>query len=694
MELEGLTVAEDRDFLKRLLRTRNLPRFVKEKLPGLHGVRLVVPESAKFLMDGAADLAPELIATSELRGFTDEQRTLSLEDRQRTIEQVILLLDQYYVHLPMKRAMHAVDPVQRLRILGHELEQGSADPMSDLDFYREIIAACDSLRDLHTAYRLPRPFRGKVAWLPFLIEECFDRETKERRYLVSKLVGNPGPETFERGVEVMSWNGIPIGRFVGRLAAQMPSGNPAARWARAMNSLTLRSVTRGQIPDEDFVRLQYRTLDGRTAHYQQAWLLIEPTAASRNLSPENFARVESAGLGLDDHTDDLQQAKKVLFASDKVAQEEQITMDAGPKATPGGAGSHADGEATILPTIFQARRVYREDGKAFGYVRIFSFNIDDADEFVDEFRRLLGRLPQDGLIIDMRGNGGGLIHAAERALGLLSPRPIEPEPAQFINTSATLRLCRRHRVSQRLKGLVLEPWLDSMERSVASGATHSLGFPITPPEDCERTGQQYQGPKVLIVDGLCYSAADMFIAGFKDHDLGRIVGLHDSTGAGGANVWSHRLLRYLSAGQPGRGGLRRLPKGTDLRIAVRRTLRVGPNSGEVIEDFGIVPDQIHLMTENDIRGKNDDLIATAIEALQALPSHRLAVARSINALEVDAPGADWVQITRAERPIGTFYLDSLGHTRLDVHGLGAPGEEVEFVAYIDGQPVAGTRYVL
>ena len=694
MELEGLTVAEDRDILKRLLRARNLPHFIKEKLPALHGVELVVPESAQFLTDGAADLAPELIAPGELREFLDVQRMLDLEDRQRTIEQVILLLNRYYVHLPMKKTMHAVDPVQRLRILSHELEQGSGEPMLDLDFYREVIAACDSLRDLHTAYRLPRPFRGKVAWLPYLIEECFDRETKQRRYLISKLIANPGPDSFEAGVEVLSWNGVPIDRFVKRIAAQMPSGNPAACWARAMNSLTVRSITRGQIPDEDFVRLQYRTRDGRTAHYEQAWLLFEPSAGSRNLSPENFGRVEAAGLGLDDHTDDLQQAKKALFASDRIAQEEQISMGAGLAAVTAGADSDTDEEATTLPTIFQARRVYSEDNNAFGYLRIFSFNIDNADEFVDELRRLLGCLPQDGLIIDVRGNGGGLIHAAERALGLLSPRAVEPEPAQFINTPATLRLCRRHSVSQRLQGLVLAPWLDSMERSVASGATHSLGFPITPPEDCKRTGQQYQGPKVLIVDGLCYSAADMFIAGFKDHNLGWIIGLHNSTGAGGANVWSHRLLRYLAVDQPGHGGLRRLPGGADLRIAVRRTLRVGPNAGEVIEDFGIAPDQIHLMTENDIRGKNEDLIATAVEALQSLPYYRLSVTRDHEAVEVEAPGADWVQVTRAERPLGSFDLGSTGRTRLAGQRLGAAGQEVEFAAFAEGQPVASTRYIL
>ena len=31
-----------------------------------------------------------------------------------------------------------------------------------------------SLRDLHTNYLLPGPYRGRVAFLPFLVEEFFE----------------------------------------------------------------------------------------------------------------------------------------------------------------------------------------------------------------------------------------------------------------------------------------------------------------------------------------------------------------------------------------------------------------------------------------------------------------------------------------------------------------------------------------
>jgi hypothetical protein len=71
----------------------------------------------------------------------------------------------------------------------------------------------------------------------------------------------------------------------------------------------------------------------------------------------------------------------------------------------------------------------------------FSFSVADPAKFVDEVERLLQLLPPNGLIIDVHGNGGGHIHAAELCLQLLTHDRIEPERAQFINSRLTLRLC-------------------------------------------------------------------------------------------------------------------------------------------------------------------------------------------------------------------------------------------------------------
>ena len=231
-----------------------------------------------------------------------------------------------------------------------------------------------------------------------------------------------------------------------------------------------------------------------------------------------------------------------------------------------------------------------------------------------------GALPDTGLILDVRGNAGGLIHAAEQVLELFSPRPIEPQRFQFINSPANLDLCRKHAPSTMFDNFSLEEWIGSMEQSVATAATHSFGFPITDPDACNRRGQCYQGPVVLIVDGLCYSATDMFATGFQDHELGSIIGVDTNTGAGGANGWSHGTLRRLAGPE---SGLRRLPGGADLRVAIRRALRVGPNAGALVEDFGIQIKKPYRLTKDDILKENCDLIQTAITVLEAQPDYRL-----------------------------------------------------------------------
>jgi hypothetical protein len=268
-------------------------------------------------------------------------------------------------------------------------------------------------------------------------------------------------------------------------------------------------------------------------------------------------------------------------------------------SAPPAAGGEVPG---TMPHVFRARSVVTESG-TFGHVRIFTFNVGDADGFVAEFVRLVGLLPQDGLILDVRGNGGGHIVASELTLQTLTPRRIVPEPAQFIATPLNTRICRAHGdIPDRddpTDRIDLGPWFRSLDRAAATGAPYSAAFPITPEDGANAIGQRYQGPVVLITDAVCYSATDIFAAGFADHGIGRILGVDDNTGAGGANGWRHGLLRALLAADPG-SPYAPLPGGADMRVAIRRTLRVGKSAGTPVEDLGVEPDERHRMTRRDV----------------------------------------------------------------------------------------------
>ena len=112
---------------------------------------------------------------------------------------------------------------------------------------------------------------------------------------------------------------------------------------------------------------------------------------------------------------------------------------------------------------------------------------------------------------------------------------------------------------------------------------------------------------MLVTDAQCYSACDIFAAGFQDHEIGPVLGVEANTGAGGANVVTHEDLRTEWTGGP----LKQLPKGVQMRVALRRCLRVGTRSGQPVEDLGVVPDSLHPLTKRDLLEENVDLMAAA-----------------------------------------------------------------------------------
>ncbi len=101
---------------------------------------------------------------------------------------------------------------------------------------------------------------------------------------------------------------------------------------------------------------------------------------------------------------------------------------------------------------------------------------------------------------------------------------------------------------------------------------------------------------MLITNALIYSTTDIFTAGFKDHGIGLILGTDPNTGAGGANVWNYSDIQESLPDL-----FKKLPKGTSMRVAIRRSTRVGEMSGMPLEDLGVIPDApVYKMTRNDV----------------------------------------------------------------------------------------------
>ena len=175
-----------------------------------------------------------------------------------------------------------------------------------------------------------------------------------------------------------------------------------------------------------------------------------------------------------------------------------------------------------------------------------------------------------------------------------------------------------------------------------------------------QTGQVYHGPVVLVTDALCYSATDTFAAGFQDHEIGKVLGVDDNTGAGGANVWE---FKDILADWPD-GPFKPLPAGAQFRVALRRTLRVGQRrGGQPVEDLGIIPDYRYQMTRRDLLEGNADLMEKAGELLaQGTP-------RTLD-----------VSVTSRDSSAAQLAVETAALTSLDL--------------YVDGRPVTTAVRVL
>jgi hypothetical protein len=647
-------------------------------------------------------------------------QNLSPDERSQLIDAAIVMLENVYVHLPLKRAMHAVDPVQSLKIL-----KLRCATMSERSFHDEMIGIFHSLRDRHTTYVLPAAYQNQVAFLPFAVEEFFDGSPRVRHYVVTELVPGFSHPDFKRGALLTYWNGTPIDRVVETNSEREVGSNENARHARGLVSLTVRPMALTAPPDEDWVAVGYETEDGQPRELRFDWQVFVPPPSPSAVNMKAAGALTAWFIGVDARVEEVRRARKALFHPERVATEQRMAavavqsglLELAPNAVRTGSSSPAASHigldyqtesvrrskkalffpeeiareqkmaaavkaaaafapaalanVSLMPDPFDFKTLQHENGP-FGYIRISTFDADE-DAFVTEFIRISRLLPRNGLIIDVRRNGGGNILAGERLLQVLTPHPIDPERFHFINRDVTLELCGPESALYELPR-----WAASIKLGLETGDMYSQGFPLQDVDEYNRRGQQYQGPVVLITDALCYSTTDIFAAGFQDHQIGAILGIHQYTGAGGANVWDYESLRQVL---PQRFGS--LAQGATFRVALRRTTRVRKNAGVPVEDLGVRADKIHFPTRRDLLEEDVDLIQTAAGMLAKGKVYSLSgqvLDRQPRKVQVDGQNVTRVDIYSNGRPAGTADLVN-GQTTLEIPTWVEAGATVELRGY-------------
>lgn len=247
-------------------------------------------------------------------------------------------------------------------------------------------------------------------------------------------------------------------------------------------------------------------------------------------------------------------------------------------------------------------------GGDVGYLRIEA--MDDAPAFLDGIDEAMQAFRTTrGLIVDVRGNGGGSRDALRRLFPYLLGAGEGP---QVVNVARVLLDPEGGQGEGLLEDRGMHPtgwdgWTDAQRAAVAGFAA---GFrPAWTPPRGERFSAPhylvldrsdnarafpYEGPVVVLMDGGCFSATDVFLAALQTRPQVRLCGTASSGGSGRARP--HRL------------------RNSGIRLQLSSMVSYRPD-GRLFEGNGVEPDAVCLPEPGDLVTGGGDAVLQAGLAL-------------------------------------------------------------------------------
>ncbi len=534
------------------------------------------------------------------------------EQKLNVLNQARVVLTQFFVHdqLKLQDFGESANPTAALNALENEIKT-----VSDVEFHGRLRDIVNRLKDLHTTYRFPLPYGCYANMLPFNFKEVLRADgekviavaTISTKEDILRLV--PGLQV-QAGDELVSYNGLDAYEAAHALEPRALGANPAAQLRREIGLLSVKSQKRDFLPQQDFVELALKNVRGEIYQVRIPWI------SSADLECLNPATGEKGNLKtkvivpLDMGLDDEQLLHNRLFRSDS-------------------SQKSADGFKESADPVLKFKRITNAQG-TFGVLKLESFVPDklSVDALINEVARILKTefKGTQGVIFDVRNNGGGYIALAEKMVQLFTPRTVQPLEFRLKNSSMNHVYWGQWPANPFAKALVV---------AQSQRAHYTLPLPINTVSSVNRLDQAYFAPVAVLMNSNCYSSCDMFSAIMQDHEVGTIFGEDASTGAGGANNISVKdLYTTLPANQRGVFTVK-MPAGQDIGFSFRQTVRsFGPRRGDLIENMGVIADEVVPAQISDLVSNDEDQYLTISERLiDAAAGHRSSVA-------LESSGAD------------------------------------------------------
>lgn len=520
---------------------------------------------------------------------------LSLSDRLVLLNATAFAFERWNVFRPLYyRNPRSVDPAAKLRRLYRNTKLVKS--MSVQELHTRIRTAFMSGNDYHAIYIPPNPLRSTVASLNFTIALAFDPVTRKPLFVVSES----RITAIRRGDVVVSIDGRRTRAVASSLGRKSYAATNDAALRRGTVSLTLRSLALDVIPTKPFATVRTRRADT---------MLISKTRI-----PWTFSR----------NTDPILSGVLSRLSGPATPSVGQVRPP-----SPPGVSINPITVNKPFDSLFGAFVISFDNNTIptppIGLLRLPSFFSRATPELVAELSRVVRLMPPSGLVVDIRGNTGGLPDYPKSLTELFSDVDIPPMRFQMRPTLSNLRILSAKSPFaevQRFANVTRPVIAATRRRNKRTKFTPKFGnlFTLGLEKGRPKETRVYFGPVISVMDAASFSSGDIYAAIQKDINASLLVGVDARSAGGGANTVGYQeMARNFPAafdGQP-----KALPGDASFTMPTLAFFRIGEqNKGKRVQKVGVTPHFRYFQTPTDVIANDADFVVFLLRRFAESPA--------------------------------------------------------------------------
>lgn len=489
--------------------------------------------------------------TKFIRGTNFESVLPYSNQTRKALVDEVLKISKVWSNLYEKESRYKLDTIAEI----NKIADNYLNYKTDLDLQYAIALWFASTRDLHTGYSMPPPHSCTVSLLPYQFDIIDTANLWEPEFVVTSMRLFPGggyytPQQIEDlrkvtvGSKVVSMNGKKLWELF------YEKGQPLGRGANDFGGIRryvdiLLSYSHQRYPfltaEQDEPEFVFDTPGSGLITLKLPYISVsnkECIDVIADYKPDVTASIIDNTPSMEDIKNTLNFAK--FETTDDVisaAMGKDVEFD---KAAISGI------QFQNTPVQNVKFGIYKGNGAKLGVIRLLSMMPDIPGgplgefPFIETVRHLLSyELAEvDAVVFDIRSNPGGYISIADLLVTFF--KPIEKLAGVKMQVSDVNTAGMKSELMQRYFPGHAGPYMNALQnnKTMSDFIYHAFGYDEF--QMNHYSGSVWGKPVGIFNNAACYSACDMFSAHFQDNQVGIVFGEDPQTGAGGANVLSHR----------------------------------------------------------------------------------------------------------------------------------------------------------